>query len=267
MKTVVNNSKAFSEAQTSDSPTRTCSQGWTAKKILAGATLAAALTLAFAGTASAHVEPSPSDVQAGSTQTVAFTVEHGCKESPLIKLEMQLPAGLTGVSVPETPQGWTGSVTDSVVTFEGGPQPAHKEIEFAIQATFPNAPDTMLGFPTVETCEQGTVEWVQPVVNGEEEPEFPAPTVTLTSGVPVTAAEADAAAAEGSSEEKDADHPAGHHESGTEEAATTKASETSDSSSTNFLPYALIGLVGGAVVVIAVTMVRKRKAADTTPAD
>ena len=266
METVVNNSKAFSEAQTSDSPTRTCSQGWTAKKILAGATLAAALTLTFAGTASAHVEPSPSDVQAGSTQTVAFTVEHGCKESPLVKLEMQLPAGLTGVSVPETPQGWTGSVTDSVVTFEGGPQPAHEEIEFAIQATFPNTPDARLGFPTIETCEQGTVEWIQPVVSGEEEPEFPAPTVTLTPGVPVTAA-ADAAAAEGSSEEKDSEHPAGHHESETEETATTKASDTAEPTSTNFLPYALIGLVGGAVVIIAVTMVRKRKAVDTPPAE
>ena len=84
--------------------------------------------------------------------------------------------------------------------------------------------------------------------------------------MPVTAA-TDAAAAEGPSEEKDADHPAGHHESETEETATTKASETSDSSSTNFLPYALIGLVGGALVVIAVTMVRKRKAVDTPPAE
>ena len=247
-------------------PRRAQSRRGLGDKILAGAGLAVALFLTFAGAASAHVEPSPSDVQAGSTQTVAFTVEHGCKESPLIKLEMQLPAGLTAVSVPETPQGWTGSVTDSVVTFEGGPQPAHDEIEFAIQATFPNTPDAMLGFPTIETCEQGTVEWIQPVVSGEEEPEFPAPTLTLTPGVPVTAA-TDAVAAEGPSEEKDADHPAGHHESETEETATTKASETSDSSSTNFLPYALIGLVGGALVVIAVTMVRKRKAVDTPPAE
>jgi len=263
----VSSSKHLCAAEAGDSPTRTSSQGWTPKRILVGATLTAALTLAFTGTASAHVEPSPSEVQAGSTQTVAFTVEHGCGESPLTQVEMQLPAGLTAVSVPETPQGWTGTVTDSVVTFQGGPQPAHEEIEFAIQATFPDAAGTMLGFPTIETCEQGTVEWIQPVVSGEVEPEFPAPTVTLTPGVAVTATEGDAVAPESSAAAEGAEPSAGTNESDKEEASTTKAAETSESSSTNLLPYALIGLVGGAALVIAFTMMRKRKASDTPPAE
>ncbi|MSV48737.1 MAG: DUF1775 domain-containing protein [Actinobacteria bacterium] len=267
METVVSRSKPLCAAEAGASPTRTSSQHWHAKKIFLGVTMAAALTLAFAGTASAHVEPSPSEVQAGSTQTVAFTVEHGCGESPLTQVEMQLPAGLTAVSVPETPQGWTGTVTDSVVTFQGGPQPAHEEIEFAIQATFPDAAGTMLGFPTIETCEQGTVEWIQPVVSGEEEPEFPAPTVTLTPGVAVTAAEGNAVAPESSAAAEGAEPSVGKNESDSEEASTTKAAETSDASSTNFLPYALIGLIGGAALVIAVTMMRKRKAADTPPAE
>lgn len=219
-------------------------------RVGAGAAVAAVSLWVLASPASAHVEPSPIAVQAGTSATVTFGVEHGCGDSPLTKLEIQVPDGVTDVTPAPAPTGWTSSVADGVVTFEGGPQPAHEGIEFALQATFPDAADTTVGFPTVETCEEGSVSWIDPVVEGQDEPEFPMPIVTLTAGAPT---EAQLTPAE---EDEDGDHAEGSHD----EAATTTAApdETEDESSNT-------GVIIGVVVVVvlvagaAALLVRRRR--------
>ncbi|MCU1499808.1 MAG: hypothetical protein JWM47_3761 [Acidimicrobiales bacterium] len=150
---------------------------------------AALLVALVSPPAAAHVEPSPAAVKAGAPATIEFTVEHGCGESPLVKLEIKVPDGVTGVSAVPAPVGWSGSVVDGVVTFTGGPQPAHQEIVFSLVGVMPAAPDTVLAFPTIETCLEGTVEWLAVPAEGGEEPEFPAPVVKLTRDTPTTAEE------------------------------------------------------------------------------
>ena len=204
---------------------------------------------------SAHVEPDPSAVAAGTTAEVAFGIEHGCDGSPVVKVEVEVPEGVTDVEAVPGPDGWSGSVADGVVTFVGGPQPADEPLDVAIRATFPDTPDASIGFPTVQTCEEGEIAWIQPVVDGEEEPESPAPTLLLTDGPPSAAQLAP---------EEEGDHAEGdHHDDG----ATTTAADTSadsdgddDGSGTN---PALV--VGGLVVVVAlvaggVVLVRRRSA-------
>ncbi len=144
---------------------------------------ATGLTLAWmTGSAGAHVEPAPNSVQKGTTAEITFTLEHGCGESPTTKLEIQVPDGVTNAK-PGDKAGWTGSTAGNVVTFVGGPQPAHEETDFTVSFTFPNAAGT-LHFPTVETCEVGKISWIEIPVEGSPEPEFVAPTVVVTDGVP-----------------------------------------------------------------------------------
>ncbi len=42
-------------------------------------------------------------------------------------------------------------------------------------------PGTTVAFPVVQTCEQGQTDWIEPVVEGQDEPEHPAPVITLTA--------------------------------------------------------------------------------------
>ncbi len=149
---------------------------------LAGATVVLAIGT-FAAPAFAHVEPSPDSVAAASTDTISFNVEHGCADSPTIKLEMKLPDGVTDAK-PGPLDGWTSTVAGGVVTWTGGPQPHDQELHVPLEMTFPNTPGATLLFPLVQTCEQGETRWVDPPNPDGSEPEDPAPVVTLTAAVP-----------------------------------------------------------------------------------
>ena len=54
------------------------------------------VVVASAVAAGAHVAADPSEVPAGTTQTIGFTVEHGCGESPTVGVDLQLPDGVSG---------------------------------------------------------------------------------------------------------------------------------------------------------------------------
>jgi periplasmic copper chaperone A len=215
-----------------------------------GILVAGAAVLAFAAPASAHVEPTPPAIQAGTTSELAFGVEHGCDGSPLVKVEIQVPEGVTDVEAVPGPDGWTGVVADGVVTFTGGPQPAEEPIDFSIRATFPDTPDEMVGFPTVETCEEGSISWIEPVVEGQDEPESPAPTVLLTAGAPTAEQLA----------------PAEEDEEATTETTVgaTTTSEDSDEADESDSSSSALLVAGIAVVVVAlvgggVVLARRRK--------
>jgi hypothetical protein len=45
----------------------------------------------------------------------------------------------------------------------------------------PNMPGETLLFPAIQRCEQGENRWVEPMVEGEPEPDYPAPAVLLTA--------------------------------------------------------------------------------------
>lgn len=141
---------------------------------LAVAASAVACGLLLPTPAAAHVEPEVTTVPAGSTAEVQFTVEHGCDGSPTVKLEFQVPDGITDAQ-PIEEAGWTGSVVDGVVTYTGGSLPDDQQADFGIRFTVPGTVGDTIRFPMIQTCEEGQLDWIQ---DGEDA-ERPAPAVEV----------------------------------------------------------------------------------------
>ncbi|HYN31390.1 MAG TPA: DUF1775 domain-containing protein, partial [Ilumatobacteraceae bacterium] len=68
------------------------------RRTLLLSSVSAIAAVAFSSAALAHIDPDPTEAQAGSTLSVAFTVEHGCDGSPTIQLDMRLPEGVNDAS-------------------------------------------------------------------------------------------------------------------------------------------------------------------------
>jgi periplasmic copper chaperone A len=146
---------------------------------------AGALVLALAGPAAAHIEPTIEEAPAGGEVTFALIVPHGCDdpEADTTRLEVQMPEGITEV-VPEAVPGWDATIQESdpiVVVWTGGPLPHDQFQEFGLSVAMPDRPGETVLFPTVQTCEGGQeVSWIEEAPEGGEEPEHPAPAITLT---------------------------------------------------------------------------------------
>ena len=152
--------------------------------------VALAGSLVLASPVLAHIDPDPTEAQAGSRLSVGFTVEHGCDGSPTTSLDMRLPDGVTDAT-PEPPVGWEGSVDDNVVTFTGGPLPDDQELAFNVALTLPPTPDTTVYFPFVQRCEVGEIRWIDVPTDGSgDDLDEPAPAMSLIGPVatPVTSA-------------------------------------------------------------------------------
>lgn len=134
--------------------------------------------LGIAAPASAHIDPDPSEAQAGSTLTVGFTVEHGCDGSPTVEIDMRLPEGVVDAA-PQPLEGWSEWIDDGVVTYTGGPLPADEPATFEIAMTLPATPDTTIYFPFVQHCEAGEIRWIALPDSSGDEPDEPAPALDL----------------------------------------------------------------------------------------
>lgn len=224
-------------------------------------TAAVGIALAIAGPASAHIHTDPEQVQAGTMATVGFIVEHGCGASPTTKVEIQLPDGATDIAgVDEA--GFTSKVDGQVVTFSGGSLPDGTEQAFKVTFMVPDAPGDV-PVKMIQTCAEGSLEWIELQPAGSPEPEHPAPLLTITEGAATgggehghdeeaTTTEADHHAEEATTTEAD------HH---AEEASTTEgdhhAEETSgtaggDSDSDSDDGSSSAPLIAGVVAAVAV---------------
>ena len=154
----------------------------------------------LAAPATAHVNPSVTEAPAGSYLKFELIVPHGCGEDGnTTKVEVEIPDGIYTVTAQVVP-GWTITKTteelpepvddgfggeyterDAVVAWDGGPL-AHDQLEeFGMSVKLPDSPGETILFPVIQTCDNGeTAEWIQPTVEGEEEPERPAPAIALT---------------------------------------------------------------------------------------
>jgi len=145
--------------------------------------------------ASAHVEPTATVVPAGSAATVEFTVQHGCDGSPTTKIEFKVPDEIADALAVDK-DGWTGSVADGVVTYEGGPLPADREDTFSVSFTAPATVGATLAFPFLQTCVEGSIDWIQldegaerpaPIIEiGDPDPNAPVPTTTVAEPTTTT---------------------------------------------------------------------------------
>lgn len=164
---------------------------------------AAALSLAGASAASAHVSISADTAEAGAYTVLTLSVPHGCDVSPTTRVAIQIPAEITAVTPTrnafysvekameqlETPftDGHGNKVTERVaeiVYTANTPLPADQRDTFEIQLQLPeDAAGETLFFPTLQTCEDGETAWVQLPAEGQDphELELPAPAIAVVA--------------------------------------------------------------------------------------
>jgi periplasmic copper chaperone A len=156
--------------------------------------IGAALVLAPAATA--HVTANPGSATAGEFTKLDFRVPHGCDGSPTTSLTVRMPEGVLFVA-PEVVPGWKESVTTAkfsepvevfgethtegvrTVTWRGGPLPEGRMLDFGVSLRLPEGAGKTLYFPSVQRCVKGVHRWITIPVEGQEEPEAPAPGVEL----------------------------------------------------------------------------------------
>ncbi len=190
-----------------------------------------AVMAAGVGTASAHVRVFSTDAAQGGYGELTFRVPNESDTASTISLRVQIPTEtpLASVSVKPVP-GWTSTtttgpidppvevhgteVTEAVTEITwtadaGGIAPGQYQT-FSISAG-PVPEVDELTFPAIQTYDDGMEQaWIEPTVDGQEEPESPAPVLSLTgegndhaqggeaeSTGTVTASDSDETAAEG----------------------------------------------------------------------
>jgi len=118
--------------------------------------------------AGAHIETDPSRIEPGASATVAFLVQHGCDESPTVKLKFRIPKGAADVE-PQAKDGWTARTKGNTVVFAGGPLDHDTEDSFALSFTVPDTP-TVLVWKVIQKCEEGVIRWIDTSEGAEESP-------------------------------------------------------------------------------------------------
>lgn len=157
--------------------------------VAAGALLAVGAPLA----ASAHVGVTPSDTAAGSYALLTFGVGHGCDGSPTTRIAIDIPESIISVT-PTVNPNWT---IEKIKTGEGDAARVTQVVytaitpledglrdTFTLSAKLPDdAEGETLEFPVLQTCAVGETNWAEPTVEGEDEPDAPAPFFVVTAAV------------------------------------------------------------------------------------
>ncbi|MFI0510186.1 uncharacterized protein YcnI [Streptomyces canus] len=174
-----------------------------------GTALAACAVLTAAGVASAHVTVHPDSYARGATDgALTFRVPDESDTESTTKVQLFLPTDHPLLGVLVSPHdGWTAEVTDTrlkkpVRTDDGTITDAVSEITWTggrigpgryedFDVAFGQLPDdtARLAFKTLQTYSDGKlVRWIEEAAPGDEEPENPAPVLTLTPAAGTSAA-------------------------------------------------------------------------------
>jgi uncharacterized protein YcnI len=171
--------------------------------VLATTSVALAASVGLASSASAHVTVSSTDAAPGGYGKLTFRVPNESDTASTVALRIQIPEESALASLRAQPvPGWTVVLTNSeldepleshgqeitsyvsVVEFRadagGGIAPGEFQ-EFALSGgAFPDDAD-QLTFPAVQSYSDGTESaWIEPTVDGQPEPDKPAPVLSLT---------------------------------------------------------------------------------------
>ena len=221
--------------------------------LLATLVAAAAMLTVGLGAASAHVTVSSADAAPGGYGKLTFRVPNESDTASTVSLRIQIPTDppITSLRAQPVP-GWSVAMTRaeldppvesdgdqitsavSVVEFtaDGGGGVAPGEFqEFALSGgPFPDA--DALTFNVVQVYSDGSeAAWIEPTVEGQPEPQYPAPVLSLTSDT-TTAGDA---------------HGGSATATGTEpvSAASSTSSDGGSGTATVALVLAVLGLVAG----------------------
>jgi uncharacterized protein YcnI len=204
----------------------------------------------------AHVTVNPSEAQQGGFEKLTFSVPNEQEDANTTKVQVTIPddVNIQFVSVEPVP-GWTYTVetrdlSEPITTDEGevskvvssntwsdGEIKPGEFQEFPLSAG-PLPEVDKIEFKAIQTYSNGEeVRWIETQSEGAPEPEFPAPTLTLTAG--------------------SGDEHGGSDDGSTGEAASTDTGGDDEGSSDTLAIRALV--VGGlGLIVGAVALVRAR---------
>jgi len=163
---------------------------------------AAAIVVALAAPAAAHVTVEPSSAPKGSDAVLAFVVPTESDSATTVQVQVQFPTDHPiAEALVEPVAGWTATVTQFTVTTpiqtdDGPVTSAVKNVtwkatgkgiavgdfqEFRVSVGLPDDADS-LAFPTVQTySDNSTVAWTDVAPAGGPEPDHPQPLLTLTA--------------------------------------------------------------------------------------
>jgi periplasmic copper chaperone A len=231
--------------------------------------VAVGLPIALAGPAAAHVTITPTGgTAAGSYTVLTAAFGHGCEGSPTTGITISVPEQVNAIT-PTRVAGWEAEkvmetldepITDShgnevtervaqVVYTADEPLADGYRAAFDLSLQLPDAPGETLAFPTIQTCEQGETAWTEIAAEGAEEPEHPAPAVTITEAVE---GDGHGAAADTASHEED-----------TEATVSTDAEGDDSDGGSDGTALGVAGLVAGLLGLatgVAALVVARRKA-------
>lgn len=199
--------------------------------------------LLFPGLAAAHVTVSPSEAPAEGYAMLEFVVPHGCDAAATTSVAVQMPPQVISAT-PGVVAGWDiktkegklpkpaeqhgETITEGVrrVTWTGGPLPDGQLQQFPLSVAFAGNAGEAAEFKVVQRCEGGKeTAWIQSTPESGEEPEHPAPFVTLTA----------------------ADDSHGHDAEATDEAPASEAASSTDSDDGSGDGLAIAALIVGAL--------------------
>lgn len=172
------------------------------RRLGAAGILAAAVLLASAGPAFAHVTVDPSSAPKGAEITLGFRVPNEEATASTTEIQIFFPSDhpILGVD-PQSAPGWNdrtltaalnppvttddGPITDYVseVDWYGGViKPGHFQEFYVLAQQLPSDTD-QVAFKALQTYSDGNVvRWIQPVTPGAAEPDHPTPILHLTNG-------------------------------------------------------------------------------------
>lgn len=228
---------------------------------------AAVAFVALAPMASAHVSVNPGEATKGGYAALAFRVPNERDDTGTTSIEVNLPEDhpISSVRVKPKP-GWEYAVemrtldepidrhgteiteVVSKITWTGGTINPGEYEEFDVSAgPLPEDADLIL-FPTIQTYASGeVVRWIdEPVADGGEEPERPAPKLTLVDPED-----------EGGDEPADAGATANGEAAGGLTVENTATQDDVDSASTLAGVGVAVGVIGLLVAVFAVVKGRR----------
>jgi uncharacterized protein YcnI len=222
------------------------------KKMFLAATAVAAVVLSLAAPALAHVTVNPSEAAKGGFAKLTFRVPNESDTASTIELQIVFPEEHPFNARVKPVAGWTADVQRSEegvqsITWTGGAIAPGEFQEFDISGgPLPDDADT-LEFRAVQTYDDGeVVRWIDPVVEGEEEPEHPAPTLTLIEGE---------GGHDGAADEEDAEDATG---TTLEVAASDDGDDDDDEDSSNALAIAALVVAVVALLLGGAGFVRGR---------
>ena len=167
-------------------------------RILTRAAAAGAMLAAMAAPAFAHITLEVPQAAIGGGYKAVLRVPHGCKGSATTAIALKVPEGFLSAK-PQPKPGWTldiktgdyaksytlyGSPVNSgavEISWSGGNLPDNEYDEFVVNGTLAGdlKPGDKLYFPVVQTCSTGEDDWIKIPVDGQAEPDTPAPGLKL----------------------------------------------------------------------------------------